>query len=78
MTKWKGSTVLMELGEWVLIIPVSNKEIQSYPIHIPCESGCTGTDRPGHHIPRCYLCSERVPDEIEALYVLHNWEVRSK
>ncbi len=70
------STALLEVGEWALCEPSHRTLLKSLPIHTPCGVGCPTTPRVGYHKPRCSLCGQRVPDEIEAAYILHNWEVR--
>ena len=71
-------TVLLEVDEWQLIKPMHDTRLQSLPIHSPCNSGCSTTLRVGFHKPRCSRCGKKVPDQMEAAYILHNWEVREK
>ena len=78
--EWDGRKVLMECGDWALVTPrmKHTTNLKSLPIHKPCDSGCDVTNREGHHKPNCGKCGASVPDEIEAAYILHNWELRER
>jgi len=80
MSKYEGRTVLLEIDDWILVTPRPGvgSHLKSLPLHQPCNSGCYLTDKEGHHIPKCSNCRDPVPEEIEALYILHNWEVRER
>ena len=70
----------MESGDWVLVPPLSGKTIHllSLPLHKPCGSGCALGNKEGHHDPECGVCREPVPADMEAAYILHNWEIRER
>ena len=72
-----NQVVLLEIGEWMLVKPQFHTRLQSIPIHKPCGGGCGMGRRVGYHVPKCSMCSQPVPDEIEAMYIIHNWDVRS-
>ncbi len=56
--------------------------VASYPFHIECETGVyrrVFTDRSGHVRPKvCIKCGDPVPEEINGLWTLHNWELETK
>ncbi len=79
--RWNGRTVLMESGDWVLVPPrrpVCGSNLLSLPIHRPCGSGCAVGNKEGHHVPACGVCKAPVPEDMEAAYILHNWEIRER
>lgn len=77
---WNGRKILMESDDWVLVPPRHQHitHLKSLPIHTPCSSGCVLGNKEGHHKPECGVCQAPVPNEVEAAYILHNWEVRER
>ena len=77
---WNRRKILMESGEWVLVPPRYTRVtgLKSLPLHKPCNSGCGLGDKEGHHKPECGVCQVPVPADIEAAYILHNWDIRER
>ncbi len=73
-------TVLLEINGWQLVRPFFPKVlgINSYPIHVKCGNTGSGVYRntdghPGLY-DKCSQCNSTVPDEIMAMWALHNWD----
>jgi len=73
VTKHKIHEVLLEINDWALVKPLYGGLTRSYIRHntaacswinLPIKQQCCGNR----------VCKEKIPEEIIALWKLHNWE----
>ena len=80
--------ILLEIDNWKLIkarfppltgvasfpIHMCGKSPEGYGVHRSDEFDPSLTGRPSQR-GRCIKCNKKMPEEIEGLWTLHNWEV---
>ena len=75
--KYEPAKLLLEIGEWKLVRS-RYLSINSYPLHDKCGAGVyreiPGMRKDGIRDGTCTRCGEMAPDEILALWKLHNWD----
>jgi hypothetical protein len=75
--------VLLEIKGWWLCKSKFDGPPNSYPFHLECSAGCSaGCNFSDEALTKlemkCRLCGSPVPEEIQGVYILHNWETQTK